>query len=242
MTVLLEIQRAGAEGGQEPTFARYRVEVGPETRILDALLEVKRTQDGSLSFRKSCAHGVCGSDAVRINGRERLACKTLVRDLVTGDGRPVRIEPLRYLRVQRDLDVDFQPFFEKSRQVKPFLIAAREAERAEYLQSPQERALIDDASRCIQCAACYSACPVLETKPNFLGPAAIVQAARFVLDSRDRGLEPRLEALDNPDGVWSCENHFECTRVCPRGIKVTKLINLMKNRIKRYRESGRGGG
>ena len=198
-------------------------------------MDISRYQDGTLVFRKSCAHGVCGSDAMRINGKERLACKTLVQDVADADGDTVRIEPLRYLPVQRDLMVDQSVFFTKFRSVKPFLVAESEIEEKEYLQSQAERAVFDEATKCINCSACYSACPVLQKNPDFLGPAAIVQAARFVFDSRDKGLEARLGVLDDPNGVWPCENHFECTRVCPREIKITKLINLTKREIKKYR-------
>jgi succinate dehydrogenase / fumarate reductase iron-sulfur subunit len=171
-----------------------------------------------------------------INGKERLACKTLVRDVLPERGKPIHLEPLRTLPVQRDLMVDQGPFFANYVKVKPFLMNAEPAPERERLQMPDDHSRIEDASNCILCAACYSACPVLQQKPNgFIGPAATVQAARFNDDSRDRGFEARLPVLDRPDGVWACEGHFECTRVCPRGIKVTKLINLTKRRISQLR-------
>lgn len=237
MNISLEIQRYNPETDNEPKYQTFDVTVDPTDRILDALMDISRNQDGTLVFRKSCAHGVCGSDAMRINGTERLACKTLVQDVAEADGATVRIEPLRHLPLQRDLMVDQSEFFTRFRSVKPFFIAGNEVSEKEYLQSPEERALFDDATKCINCSACYSACPVLEKNPKFLGPAAIVQAARFVFDSRDKGLEARLGVLDDPNGVWPCENHFECTRVCPREIKITKLINLTKREIKKYREA-----
>ncbi len=237
MKITLEIQRYNPETGGEPRIQSFPVTVEPTDRILDALMEISRNQDGTLVFRKSCAHGVCGSDAMRINGKECLACKTLVQDVADADGATVRIEPLRHLPVQRDLMVDQSGFFEKFRSVKPFLVPAEEVEEKEYIQSPEQRAIFDEATKCINCSACYSACPILEKNPKFLGPAAIVQAARFVFDSRDKGLEARLGILDDPNGVWPCENHFECTRVCPREIKITKLINLTKREIKKYREA-----
>lgn len=237
MNISLEIKRYNPETDSEPRYQTFDVTVDPTDRILDALMEISRNQDGTLVFRKSCAHGVCGSDAMRINGKERLACKTLVQDVAEADGATVRIEPLRYLPVQRDLMVDQSEFFAKFRSVKPYFVAGTEVSEKEYRQSPEERALFDEATKCINCSACYSACPVLEKNPKFLGPAAIVQAARFVFDSRDKGLEARLGILDDPNGVWPCENHFECTRVCPREIKITKLINLTKREIKKYREA-----
>ncbi len=238
MTINLEIQRFNPETDAAPSFKTYRVDANPTDRVLDALMEIKRNQDGSLAFRKSCAHGVCGSDAMVINGKERLACKTLMRDVAETDGATVRIEPARHQEVQRDLMVRQDLFFDNYRSVKPFFMADEEKRPAvgEFIQTQGERAEIDDATKCILCGACYSACPVLDTNLNFIGPAAIVQAARWVFDSRDRGLEGRIDILDQPDGVWPCENHFECTRVCPREIKVTKLINFTKRAIKKHRE------
>lgn len=274
MKFTLKVERFNPLADDQPYMQEYRLEMDPELRVLDALIEVKRNQDGTLAFRRSCAHGVCGSDAMRINGKERLACKTLLKDLVDADGGTVEILPLKHLPVERDLMVDQSRFFKNYRSIQPYLLSkenlvtapgpsvqaggftpsaatgARPSggetlgsssspgeQRGEFLQSQAERALFDEATKCILCAACYSACPVLDKNPDFIGPAAIVQAARFINDSRDLGLEPRLKVLDEPDGVWPCENHFECTRVCPREIKVTKLINQTKRQITKYREA-----
>lgn len=239
MNVTLAIQRFNPETDSEPRVQNYTVEVEPTDRVLDALITITQNQDGTLGYRRSCAHGVCGSDAMRINGKEKLACKTLFQDVVgePDAGDPViTIEPLRHLEVQKDLMVDQSTFFSRFRAVKPYFVPAAETpERGEFIQSPEDRALFDEATKCINCAACYSACPILDRNPDFLGPQAIVAAARFVFDSRDAGLEPRLDALDTKNGVWPCESHFECTRVCPRDIKITKLINLTKREIKKYR-------
>lgn len=236
MNVKLEILRFNPQTDDAAYTKSYDVSVDSEDRVLDALVKIKREQDGSLAFRKSCAHGVCGSDAMRINGKERLACKTLIKDVAESDDAVIVIEPLRHMKIQRDLMMDQDAFFAKFRSVKPYLVPASEPETGEFIQSQEDRELIDDATKCILCGACMSACPVLDENPAFLGPASIVQAARFVFDTRDKGLEQRLEVLDHPDGVWSCENHFECTRACPRGIKITKLINLTKRHIKKHRE------
>lgn len=235
MTLTVEITRFDQRTPDKGQYVqRFEVEAEPTERVLDVLLWIKNQRDATLSFRYSCAHGVCGSDAMRINGKERLACKTLVRDIVPEGAVPlIAVEPLRHMPVKRDLVVDQTEFFRRARTVAPFLLPAEgsDPEGHERLQSSQQHAQFEDATKCINCGACFSACPVLEKNPRFLGPAAIVQAARFVEDSRDWGLAPRLDALDTPDGVWGCENHFECTRVCPREIKVTKLINLMKKRV-----------
>ncbi len=242
MTLTLKIKRFDPESGREPGFWEYTVEAGESDRVLDLLMNVKMHQDGSLAFRKSCAHGVCGSDAMIINGVEKLACKTLVRDVAKADGDVVTIEPLKTLPVQRDLMVDQTSFFAVYRSVKPFLINEELVGGKERVQLQADRAKFDDATNCILCAACYSACPEIregkspEGSWDFLGPAAIVQASRFLEDGRDRGFEARLDVLDAPNGVWPCANRFRCTVVCPRGIKVTKLINLTKRRIKEYKK------
>lgn len=237
MNITLRIKRYHPETDNAPKLQDFKVTVEPTARFLDALMFVKRNLDGTLCFRKSCAHGVCGSDAMTINGVERLACKTLIRDIADKEGAVITVEPLKSLPVQRDLMVDYERFFDFYRVVKPFLIPAQKTERCETIQSQDERSRFDDPTKCILCASCYASCPVIAEKdPDFIGPAAVVQAARFVLDSRDEGIEPRLDVLDDPHGVWPCENHFQCTRVCPRGIKVTKNINTVKREIKKFKE------
>jgi succinate dehydrogenase / fumarate reductase iron-sulfur subunit len=240
MEIILKIKRYNPDSDEAPYFQEFTVEVDPNHRLLDALMHVKRFQDGSLCFRKSCAHGVCGSDAMRINGKDGLACKTLVKDVAAEDGDTVTVEPLRHLPVQRDLIVDQQAFFRKYRSVKPFLINDEPVAEKERLQSQQERLLFDDTTNCILCASCYSACPVLTDNPVFLGPAAIAQAYRFLADSRDRGLEERLDVLDHPNGVWPCQNHFKCTQSCPRSILITKRINQTKRMIEKRGEKSTG--
>jgi succinate dehydrogenase / fumarate reductase iron-sulfur subunit len=237
--ITLQIQRYNPETDSQPHFEDYPVEVQPTDRVLDALMQVKNYQDGTLAMRRSCAHGVCGSDAMIINEQERLACKTLIQDVAAAAGTVIKIEPLKHLPLLRDLMVRQDEFFARWRKVKPFLINDQEAEEKERVQSPEERAVFEDPTKCILCASCYSACPILDGKNEaFIGPAALAQAARFIFDSRDRGFAERLEVLDHPDGVWACENHFQCTRVCPRGIKITKNINLSKRRITKVRKEG----
>jgi succinate dehydrogenase / fumarate reductase iron-sulfur subunit len=232
MQITLKIQRYNPDTDEAPYYQEYTVEVDPNARLLDALMDVKRFQDGSLGFRKSCAHGVCGSDAMRINGHDGLACKTLVKEVAEEDGATVVVEPLRHLPVQRDLIVDQAEFFEKYKSIKPYLINDEPVAEKERIQSPEERLQFDDTTNCILCASCYSACPIPEEHPAFIGPAAIAQAFRFLADSRDKGEEQRLPVLDDADGVWLCENHFKCTQACPRSILITKRINQTKRMIK----------
>ncbi len=238
MILVVAIQRFQPERPEASGRQEFEVEAGPGERLLDVLVRIQRGLDPTFVFRRSCGHGVCGSDAMIINGRERLACQTLVKDVAAEGGEAVTVEPLRNLRVVRDLVVAEEPFFERYRAVRPFPIdpVAGEGDR-ERRQTPEERSLIDDATNCILCAACFSACPVVAgVNPGFIGPAAVIQAGRFQDDSRDRGFAERLAALDRPEGVWACENRFACTRVCPRGIPVTKLINMAKRRIAGFKK------
>jgi len=237
MKVKIKIERFDPRQDSKPYHKTYQVEAIETDRIVELLMKIKREQDGSLAFRKSCAHGVCGSDAMRINGKERLACKVLLKDVIQKEGDMVILEPLKNLPVQKDLMVNQEEFFKRYTSVKPFLINEEKKPEKEWIQTPEQRAKIDDSTKCILCESCYSACPVVQkSNPLFLGPAQIVQAQRFNDDSRDRGFEKRLNCLDTPNGIWPCANHFECTRVCPRGIKVTKLINQQKNRIKKFQQ------
>jgi succinate dehydrogenase / fumarate reductase iron-sulfur subunit len=194
--------------------------------VLDALHKVKWEHDGSVSFRRSCAHGVCGSDAMRINGRNFLACKTLMKEF----GRKITIEPLIAFPVIKDLVVDMDPFFDGYKSIKPYLIAG-EAPAAERLQTPEQLERYEDATKCILCAACTSSCPIMWTNERFVGPAAIVNAARFIYDSRDEGAADRLRILNTQSGVWRCRTVFNCTEACPRDIEVTKHIEEVKRTL-----------
>ncbi|ACZ41701.1 succinate dehydrogenase and fumarate reductase iron-sulfur protein [Thermobaculum terrenum ATCC BAA-798] len=227
MLVTCKIRRYNPQTDQKPYYATYEVEAEPTDRVLDVLNHIKWYQDGTLTFRRSCAHGVCGSDAMRINGVNRLACKVLVRDI----GQRMTIEPLLGFRVIRDLVVDLEPFFEKYKAIMPYLINDEEPPERERLQSPEERELYDDTTKCILCAACTTACPPFWSNPDFLGPAALVNAHRFIFDSRDKGFEQRMAMLNDVDGVWRCRTVFNCTDACPRGIQVTNAIEEIKRKL-----------
>jgi succinate dehydrogenase / fumarate reductase, iron-sulfur subunit len=222
-----KIFRFDPEKDKEPYFRNFTVQAEPWERLLDCLNRIKWEQDGTLGYRMSCAHGVCGSDAMRINGRCGLACQKLVRDCTDAE---VLLEPLPTFPVLKDLIVDLSKFFERVNLVRPYLIASGVPER-ERLQSPEERKKVDEVIRCILCASCVGACPVSSRDPEFIGPAPLVQAFRRIFDSRDEEREQRLRQVDDPSGAWGCQNHFECTRVCPKEIPVTKSINVMKREI-----------
>jgi len=224
--VTLRIRRFNPEAGAEAYWEEFTIRALRTDRLLDALHTVKWEVDGSLTFRRSCAHGICGSDAMRINGRNRLACKVLLKDL--DPSKPITVEPIKGLAVVKDLVVDMEPFFASYREVMPFLITGGNAPSAERRQSPEERARYDDTTKCILCAACTSSCPVFWTDGQYFGPAAIVNAHRFIFDSRDTGGAERLEILNDKEGVWRCRTIFNCTDACPRGIEVTKAIQEVK--------------
>jgi succinate dehydrogenase / fumarate reductase iron-sulfur subunit len=229
-TATLTIRRFDPDVDTEPRWENFDVQVYPTDRILDALHQIKWEQDGSLTFRRSCAHGICGSDAMRINGRNRLACKTLIKDLDTS--KPITVEAIKGLPLEKDLIVDMEPFFESYRTMQPFLIASSKPEK-ERLQSVTQRARFDDTTKCILCAACTSSCPVFWTDGQYFGPAAIVNAHRFIFDSRDEGAKVRLDILNDKEGVWRCRTTFNCSDACPRGIEVTKAISEVKAAILR---------
>jgi succinate dehydrogenase / fumarate reductase iron-sulfur subunit len=227
-TVTLFIRRFDPETDQEPKWVDYDVEMFGTDRVLDALHKIKWEQDGSLTFRRSCAHGVCGSDAMRINGRNRLACKTLIKDLDIS--QPIYVEPIKGLPVEKDLIVDMNPFYQAYKDINPFLVANDKPEK-ERLQSPEDRARYDDTTKCILCAACTTSCPVFWTDGQYFGPAAIVNAHRFIFDSRDEEAQVRLDILNDKEGVWRCRTTFNCTEACPRDIPVTQLIEEVKRAI-----------
>ena len=231
MQITLKIKRYQPEKNPKAYFDTFTLEGQPTDRILDLLENVRGYQDGSLAFRRSCAHGVCGSDAMRINGRNRLACKVLVRDLKASE---ITLEPLLGLPVIKDLVVDMEPFFAHYRKVMPYLVNDEPlpADGKERLQSPQQQERIDDTTKCILCAACTTACPPFWSNREYVGPAALVNAHRFLFDSRDRATDQRLEILNDQDGVWRCRTAFNCTEACPREIHVTSAIAEVKNAVR----------
>ncbi|MCB2179794.1 succinate dehydrogenase iron-sulfur subunit [bacterium] len=232
MEVTLRVFRYNPETGQtKPRYDTFTLEAEPNDRILDLLEKIKAYHDSSLSFRRSCAHGVCGSDAMRINGRNALACKVLVRDLGT---EKITVEPLLGLRVLKDFIVDMEPFFDSYRSMLPFMVAAEKpTDGKEHLQSIEERERFDDTTKCILCAACTTSCPSFWANDQYVGPAAMVTAHRFIFDSRDQMSEERLEILNQQNGIWRCRTAFNCTEACPRDIHVTQAIAELKNAMRK---------
>ena len=231
--ITLKIARFDPDNPESIGWQSFCVPCLPSDRLLNLLHYIKWHLDGTLTFRRSCAHGVCGSDAMRVNGVNRLACKVLMRDLLhnTRKCKVITIEPIRGLPLKRDLIVDMEPFFEAYRAVKPFLIKRKNQSIKENIQSISDRARYDDTTKCILCACCTTSCPVFWNEKSYFGPASIVNAHRFIFDSRDEAAAERLDILNEMDGVWRCRTTFNCTEACPRGIKVTKAIQEVKRAL-----------
>jgi succinate dehydrogenase / fumarate reductase, iron-sulfur subunit len=230
MQIKFRVFRFNPERDKNPHFDTFIMEVDPNDRILDLLEQVRADFDGSLAIRRSCAHGVCGSDAMRINGRNALACKALVKTLNTDT---ITVEPLLGLKVIKDLIVDMGPFFESYRSVMPFLVNddPLPADGKERLQTPQQQERFQDTTKCILCAACTTSCPSFWADTKYVGPAAIVNAHRFIFDSRDKAASKRLGVLNQEIGVWRCRTAFNCTEACPREIHITQAIAEVKKAL-----------
>lgn len=226
MEVTVKIFRYNPEKDTRGHYETYKVEAHENDRILDVLELIKGHTDGSLSFRRSCAHGVCGSDAMRINGRNMLACKALIRDV----GTNITIEPMLGLKVKKDLIVDMEPFFDNYKKMLPYFIneSPLPADGKERLQSPEQRARFDESTKCILCAACTTSCPSFWASDEYYGPAALVTAHRFIFDSRDEGAVERMKVITETDGLVRCHTIYNCTNACPRDIQITKVIGELK--------------
>jgi succinate dehydrogenase / fumarate reductase, iron-sulfur subunit len=219
------IQRYDPEKDARPYFQDYDVAMGPADRmLLDALVRIKGVDD-TLSLRRSCREGVCGSDAMNINGKNGLACITKIADLA----EPVVIKALPGLPIIRDLIVDMTLFFDQYHSVKPYVIDGRPAPEKERLQSPQERAELDGLYECILCACCSTSCPSFWWNPDkFVGPAGLLNAYRFIADSRDQALNERLDDLEDPYRLFRCHTIMNCVDVCPKGLNPTLAIGKIK--------------
>lgn len=232
MQAHLRVRRFDPDKDSKPYWGEYSLDnVSPNDSVLDLLHRIKWEQDGTLTLRRSCAHGVCGSDAMRINGANALACKMLVARLQNGSEQvKIQVEPILGMSIIKDLVVDMEPFFDHYKSVKPYFIndSPVPADGRERRQSIEDRARFDDTTKCILCAACTSSCPSFWANDRYVGPAAIVQAHRFIFDSRDEGYAERLEVVGDTFGVWRCRTIFNCTNACPREIEVTKAIAEVK--------------
>lgn len=222
------IYRYNPDVDKKPYVQDYELkDIEPGMMLLAALLKLKE-QDETLSFRRSCGEGVCGSDSMNINGVNGLACITPLSDLKD----PVEIRPLPGLPVVRDLIVDMDQFYQQYREVKPYLIVKDPVPEVELLQTPEQREKLDGLYECILCGCCSASCPSFWWNPDkFLGPAALLQASRFIEDSRDQALEERLENLEGPFKLFRCHTIMNCVQVCPKGLNPTKAIGNIKKKM-----------
>ena len=227
-TITLTVSRYRPEQESEPTLQSYEAPYRKDWVVLDALNHVKNEIDGSLTFRWSCRMGVCGSCGMMVNGVPKLTCAVPLTDYDPSE--PMRIEPLQFFPVVRDLVVDVTSFLGKLSSVKPWIVRddVEAATAAEYRQTPEELDVYKQFSMCINCMLCYSACPVVGLEPGFTGPAVIALAQRYNLDSRDEGAAERMEILNEHEGLWGCTFVGECTKVCPKNVDPAGAIQLYK--------------
>jgi fumarate reductase iron-sulfur subunit len=229
--ITLEVARYSPEQHAQPCFQTYEVPAHEDWVVLDALNYIKDRLDGSLTYRWSCRMGICGSCGMMVNGEPKLTCATFLSSYA-GNGNNIRVEPLRYFAVVRDLVTELGDFLGKLKQVKPWLIRHEEqpVSQGEFLQTPEQLDRYKQFSMCINCTLCYAACPVVGLDPGFVGPAAIALAQRYNMDSRDQGAEERMAVLAHPEGIWGCTFVGECTRVCPKHVDPAGAIQQYKLR------------
>lgn len=224
-------------------YDTFVVETKLNERILDCLNKIRSKQDSSLSFRMSCSHGICGSDALTINRVPSLACQKLIKDYnYTSE---IIIEPLRFYSVIKDLIVDLDPFFKRLEKLKTDekRKPINKLEKRENIQSIEDLKQFEDSIKCILCGSCVATCPIsLETDPEFIGPAALLRAYRYIFDSRIKNINEKMLLLEKAHGIWSCKSHYKCTLVCPKQIKVTKTILKTKRKIRERAVSKRHEG
>lgn len=227
----VSVYRYNPESDSAPTMQDFQVDTGgKDIMVLDVLALIKEKDEG-FSYRRSCREGVCGSDGMNINGKNGLACITPLSAAGLKGGKLV-IRPLPGLPVIRDLVVDMSIFYKQYEKVKPFLQNDTPAPAIERLQSPEQREKLDGLYECILCACCSTSCPSFWWNPDkFLGPAALLQAYRFLADSRDTKTEERLAALDDPFSVFRCRGIMNCVNVCPKGLNPTKAIGHVRNML-----------
>ena len=224
------IERFDPDQDQKPYFKEYDIQLEPSDRmLLDALIRIKSIDD-TLALRRSCREGICGSDAMNINGKNGLACITKISDLK----EPVKLRPLPGLPIIRDLIVDMTQFFKQYNSIKPYLINNDPPPQTERLQSPEDRLQLDGLYECILCACCSTSCPSFWWNPDkFVGPAGLLAAYRFIADSRDQAVNERLDNLEDPYRLFRCHTIMNCVDVCPKGLNPSLAIGKIKEMMVR---------
>jgi succinate dehydrogenase / fumarate reductase iron-sulfur subunit len=228
MRITFSIQRFDSSKDRKPYRQEFELEVQGTDRILDCLDKIKWEIDGSLAYRRSCSHGICGSDAIMINGKNLLACQVLIHDIKK---KYIKVDPIPGMPIIKDLIVDMDDFFKKYEVVKPYLFTKSVPPPKERYQSQEDRAQIDEAVNCILCGACTGSCPSNWSNPGYLGPAALLKAYRFAFDSRDEEPNAHLEGIDTNDGAWRCHTIFNCVEACPKEINLTWHISQLKKKL-----------
>lgn len=230
MQATFRVLRYNPEKDKQPHFEDYTLDVHPTMTVLDVLHQIKWNYDGTLSFRRSCAHGICGSDGIKINGKNGLACSLLLKEINLK--KTVTIEPLPHFPIIKDLIVDMTDFYKKLETVKPYLsVNAPAPVEGERLQSNEDAEMLFESAKCILCACCTTSCPSTWSDENYLGPAALLKAYRFAFDTRDEASDERLDIIDTPDGAWRCHTIFNCNECCPKEINITWHISQLKKAV-----------
>jgi len=225
VTKTFRIYRYDPEKKAQPSFKEYKLECDPMERILTALNRIKWEQDGSVSYRRSCGHAICGSCGMTIQGASRLACRTLVKDI---PGDVITVEPLKGFDVIKDLVVDMEQFYGNLRAILPYFVSTSPKPAKERLQDPKDQQVIDDPAKCILCGCCTSSCPSFWKNESYLGPAALLKAWRFVGDTRDEAAAERLDVVNGANGVWRCHTIFNCMEACPKEIDIPAALSKLK--------------
>ena len=226
-TATVRVQRFNPDNDKKPYIQEFKVPLTSDTTILDALHYIKAELDGSLTFRRSCRHAICGSCAMNVNGRNMLVCKTPLRREMDKKGR-VTVKPLSYLPIIKDLVVDRSSFWEQYQRVKPWLIPLDNVPEKEFRVSPEEVEALHNAETCIMCGACYSSCQVIAMTKEYIGPHALLKAFLRVLDPRDAAPGERLAEVAGEDGAYRCHTIFNCIDACPKKLNPTQAIETLR--------------
>ena len=227
--VIFKVFRYDPDKDKAPYYKDYEVTITRNgMMVLDGLNQIKWEQDPTLSYRRSCREGVCGSDGMNINGMNTVSCMAHIEDY---NADVLVIKPLPGFPIVKDLVCDFEDFFNKYYAVKPYLIEKTPPPARERLQSVEDREKLDGLYECILCGCCSSSCPSYWADPDYLGPSALLNAARFVLDTRDEGSDERLDAVNNIHGVWRCHTILNCIHACPKELNPTKAISMLQREI-----------
>ncbi len=222
--VNVKVLRYNPDTDDKHYWKDYEFEMDSSLTILDLVNEIHWKHDGTLAYRRSCRSSICGSCAMKVNGRNILACETPMHMF----GTKFKIEPLPGFKIIKDLVVDLDDFFAKMERIKPYLILNKQTPDKEFHQTPEEFEEIREAANCILCAACTSSCPSTWSNEDYLGPAAMLKAYRYVFDSRDDGADERLDIMNDRNGIWRCHTIFNCIEACPKHIKITEYLSRLK--------------